>query len=202
MDLNGFKRRYYDMLSPIGGPLNTIVYIATSMDGFISPEDGSLDWLECVPNPEDSDMGFGEFIAEIDALIMGRKTFETVLGFKLGWHYPVPGIVLSDTMRTVPAEIRDSVEIAAGAPEEILELAAAKGFQRLYIDGGETIQRFLQADLIDELIISQLPILLGGGDRLFGSLTTPLDFELVDSQVLLGQIVKLHYRRSLAGPER
>jgi dihydrofolate reductase len=190
------------MASSIGGTLSNIVYIATSMDGFISSEDGSLDWLECVPNPEGSDLGFGDFIADIDALIMGRKTFETIVGFDLGWHYPVPGIVLSTTMQTIPAEFRGSVELAAGAPEDIVALTASKGFRRLYIDGGNTIQRFLQADLIDELIVSQLPILLGGGERLFGRLSSPLNFELVDTQVLLGQIVKQHYRREPSDQKR
>ena len=87
--------------------MTNIVYIATSLDGYIAPEDGSLDWLGTVPNPEGDDLGFGEFIKRIDAVVMGRLTFEVVQSFDLGWHYPVPGIILSSTLKSLPAEFQE-----------------------------------------------------------------------------------------------
>ena len=131
----------------------------------------------------------------VDAIVMGRITFETVLGFGLGWHYPIPGIVLSSTMNSAPEGFAQHVQFANGSPSEIVQLAKEQGFENLYIDGGKTVQRFLQEDLIDELIITELPLLLGGGDRLFGQLEEQLPFELVSTEVLLGQLVKRHYRR-------
>ena len=126
---------------------------------------------------------------------MGRITFETVVGFGMGWSYPVPGLILSSTLNTAPVGFADHVAFARGTPSEIVGIAKEKGYSNLYIDGGKTIQRFLRADLIDELIVSEIPILLGGGERLFGELDQRLDFELVGTEVLLNQIIKKHYRR-------
>jgi dihydrofolate reductase len=165
--------------------LSNLVYIGTSLDGFISSADGSLDWLDYVPVPAGDDLGFAAFIDRVDAVVMGRLTFETVVGFGIGWPYPIPGIILSSTLNTAPPDFADHVEFANGTPNEIVELAKGRGFQNLYIDGGKTIQSFLREDLIDELIISQIPLLLGGGDRLFGELAQGRDFELMGSEVLL-----------------
>jgi len=175
--------------------LSNIVYIATSLDGYISAPDGGLDWLSSVPNPTGDDLGFSKFMERVDAIVMGRVTFETVVGFGSGWHYPIPGIVLSSTMKSAPVGFADHVQFANGSPKEIVRIAHEQGFENLYIDGGKTIQRFLNEDLIDELIITVVPILLGGGDRLFGKLGQELTFEFLGTDVMLGQLVKKHYRR-------
>jgi len=130
----------------------------------------------------------------VDAIVMGRITFETVLGFGLGWHYPKPGIVFSSTLDSTPEEFAEHVQFANGSPREIVQLAKRQGFENLYIDGGKTIQRFLQEGLIDELVITEIPILLGDGDRLFGTLEEQLTFDLVGTEILLDQLVKKHYR--------
>jgi dihydrofolate reductase len=175
--------------------MTNIVYIGTSLDGYISAPNGSFDWLSYVPIPEGDDLGFAEFMDRVDAVVMGRKTFETLLGFGVGWHYPRPGIILSSTLKTVPEDFAEHVQLASGTPAEIVQLAQGQGFGNLYIDGGRTIQRFLREDLIDELIITEIPLLLGGGDRLFGELDHFLGFELVETKVLLNQLVRKHYRR-------
>ena len=127
-----------------------IVYIGASLDGYISGPDGDLGWLEYVPVPEGDDLGFSDFMDRIDAVVMGRKTFETLIGFGVGWHYPKPGIILSSTMTSAPKAFADHVQFASGTPGEIVKLAKSRGFENLYIDGGVTIQRFLRDDLIDE----------------------------------------------------
>ena len=175
--------------------MSNLVYIATSMDGRIAGPNGEIDWLECVPVPEGDDLGFGDFMARVDAVVMGRVTFETLIGFGVGWHYGKPGLILSTTMNEAPEPFRDHVHFAQGAPAQIVEQARRLGYEHLYIDGGETIQRFLAEDLIDELIVSELPVVLGGGPRLFGSLTDPLAFELVETELLARQIVKKRHRR-------
>ena len=176
--------------------MSNIVFIATSIDGFIATPDGNLVWLDYVPFPEGEDGGFADFIKRVDALVMGRVTFETVVGFGQGWHYAVPGIVLSSTLSEVPPEFENHVEFASGTPQEIVERAKKRGFNNLYIDGGKTIQNFLSADLIDELIITEIPILLGGGHRLFGELGQQLGFELVGTKAIVGQVIQKHYRRN------
>jgi dihydrofolate reductase len=175
--------------------MSNIVYIAISLDGYISAPDGELDWLSYIPIPEGDDLGFAEFVDRVDAIVMGRLTFETVVGFGMGWPYPIPGLVLSSTLNSAPQGFTDHVDFASGTPSEIVAIAKEKGFENLYVDGGKTIQRFLRSDLVDELIISEIPLLLGGGDRLFGELDQRLDFELVGTEVMLNQIVKKQYRR-------
>lgn len=175
--------------------MTNIVYIATSLDGYISAPDGNLDWLSMVPNPDDDDLGFAAFMSRVDVVVMGRVTFESVVGFDVGWPYPVPGLILSRSLTQIPAGFEDKVQIISGTPEQIIAQAGGMGHETLYIDGGKTIQGFLRADKIDEMILSELPVLLGGGDRLFGGLVAPLEFEHIGVEVLLGQITKRHYVR-------
>lgn len=172
-----------------------IVYIATSLDGYIADKNGGLDWLHSIPNPDNLDLGWADFLGEIDALVMGRITFETVCGFDVDWPYPMPVFVLSNLITSVPQAYRDKAEVVSGPLPEVVESIKAKGFNTLYIDGGKTIRGFLQDDLIDEMIITQIPILLGGGVPLFGELSNPLTFEHVSTQVHLDAMVQNHYRR-------
>ena len=173
--------------------MTTYVYIAASLDNFIAAPDGSLDWLNEIPNPTQSDYGFAEFLRGIDAVVMGRNTFETVLGFE-GWPYNLPVFVLSRTLRTLPKKIAGKAELLSGEPVEVVRVLGTRGFHNLYVDGGRTIQGFLEADLIDELIITRVPILLGGGVPLFGSLPREMKFRLVSTERLNDTLVKSLYR--------
>lgn len=172
-----------------------IVFIAKSLDGYISDRNGSLDWLNLIPNPGNDDMGYSGFIENIDAIIMGRITFETVCNFDIAWPYEKPVFVLSRTLKTIREDYKDKVEVINGSLEIILKELYQKGYRRLYIDGGKTIQSFLSEDLIDELIITTIPVLLGGGSRLFSELPEELKFEHIDTKVYLNEIVQSHYRR-------
>lgn len=170
------------------------VYIATSLDGFIATIDGGVDWLNEIPNPEGHDYGFTEFMKGIDALVMGRKSFEKVLSFGV-WPYDKPVFVLSRSKLNIPEELADIVKITSGSPREIVNQLAQLGYQNLYIDGGLTIQGFLDADLIDEMIITRVPILLGGGIPLFSTLSQKMQFILKKTEALNDMLVKSHYSR-------
>lgn len=172
-----------------------IVYIATSLDGYIAGKNGELDWLHSIPNPDNIDLGWAAFIGQIDAIVMGRNTFETVCGFDVDWPYPMPVFVLSNSMTTIPEQYRDKAEVVSGPLCKVVESINAKGFSTLYIDGGKTIQSFLRDDLIDEMIITQIPIMLGGGVPLFGERPAPLTFKHISTQVHLDAMVQTHYRR-------
>ncbi|MEX2964065.1 dihydrofolate reductase family protein [Microbulbifer sp. TYP-18] len=174
-----------------------IVYIATSLDGYIADKSGGVDWLHSTPNPDNDDCGWAQFIAGIDGLVMGRITFEAVCGFDVEWPYSVPVFVLSNSMSSIPEGYRDKAEVVRGALPDVVKSLNEKGLNNLYIDGGKTIQSFLQADLIDEMIITQIPILLGGGFPLFGELAHPIAFEHVGTKVHLNALVQSHYRRKL-----
>ena len=171
------------------------VFIATSIDGYIADKNGGLDWLHSIPNPENLDMGYIEFTSHIDALVMGRTTFETVCGFDMDWPYKKPVFVLSTTLKKIPEDYKNKVFLFKGVLTDIIEQIHQKGYRRLYIDGGATIQGFLKKDLIDEMIITVIPILLGGGTLLFSEFPKELEFECVDSKVYLKKIVQNHFRR-------
>ena len=150
------------------------VFVGASVDGFIARRNGDLDWLpaDCEPH------GYDEFIATVDTIVIGRKTFETVMAFE-AWPYGEKRvIVLSSERVDLSAAVARGgiVEQMGGPPAEILSSLAARGAQNLYVDGGITIQRFLQAGLIDRLIITRVPVLIGDGIPLFGSL--PQDVRL------------------------
>jgi dihydrofolate reductase len=143
------------------------VFVGTSLDGFIARTNGDLDWL-----PEDGGEphGYDEFIASVDALVIGRKTFEKVLTFG-AWPYAEKRVVvLSSGPIDLSAARGGVVEQMGGPPTEIVSRLAARGMQHLYVDGGITIQRFLQAGLIHRLIITRVPVLIGEGVPLFGTL--------------------------------
>jgi dihydrofolate reductase len=153
------------------------VFIATSLDGYIADKNGSIDWLHATPNPDQIDMGYAEFTARIDALVMK------------------PVYVLSNTLTELPQKYEGKAELVKGTLTEIIAAIHQNGHNRLYIDGGATIQGFLKDDLIDEMIITVIPVLLGGGSSLFSGLKTPLQFKCSRSEVFLDKIVQNQFMR-------
>jgi dihydrofolate reductase len=176
--------------------VSNIVYIATSLDGYISDKDDGLDWLDSIPNPDKIDMGYGDLMNRIDAIVMGRKTFEVVCGFDGPWPYSKPVFVLSNSLSSLPVGYEGKAELVSGSLADVLSTLHGQGHQDLYIDGGTTVQSFLKEDLINEMIVTILPILLGGGSPLFGELSQPMEFEHVKTEVMLNAMVQSHYRRS------
>ncbi|MDR6923717.1 MULTISPECIES: dihydrofolate reductase family protein [Chryseobacterium] len=170
------------------------VFIATSLDGYIADRNGEIGWLLSLPNPTNDDMGYKEFNSHIDALVMGRNTFEVVCGFD-EWYYQKHVFVLSSSMTEIPEKFRDKASLVKGDLKDILEGIHGKGYHNLYIDGGKTIQGFLKEDLIDEMTITVIPYLLGAGIPLFGDLPEMLEFECTDTKIFLNSIVQNHFTR-------
>ena len=154
--------------------MQATVFVGASVDGFIARRDGGLDWL-----PDDAEEhGYEQLMASVDTLVIGRNTFETVLGFD-GWAYGDKRVVVLSSRPldlSVARERGGVVEQMDGAPGEILARLEASGAKHAYVDGGVTIQRFLRAGLIDRLIVTRVPVLIGDGIPLFGSL--PRDVRL------------------------
>ncbi len=175
--------------------MSNIVYIATSLDGYIADKNNQLDWLHEAPNPDGEDFGFAEFMQRIDALVMGRNTLDVVLSFGVDWPYTKPVFVLSNTLTKAPKGYEDKVFLVKGELTQIVQDLKAKGYNDLYIDGGLTVQSFLKQDLIDELIITTIPTVLGGGISLFGELEKPLKFKHVKAERLVNYLVKNTYIR-------
>lgn len=166
------------------------VFIATSLDGFIARQDGSLDWL---PADGGEPHGYDEFIATVDAIVMGRKTFEKVLTFK-AWPYgKTPVFVLTTRPLPLNPRLLGSVETMADRPPEVVRRLARAGLHRLYLDGGRTIQGFLRAGVVDEITITRVPVLLGGGVPLFGALPADVRLRHVDTRAFPSGLVQTTY---------
>jgi dihydrofolate reductase len=174
--------------------MTNFIYIATSLDGFIAASDGSIDWLYEIPNPQQSDYGYAEFISGIDAIVMGRNTFDKILTFG-EWVYDKPVFVLSNSLKQIPEEIADKAEIINGDIKNLVEKLNRQGYQHLYVDGGGAIQSFLKEDLIDEMIITRIPILLGSGFPLFDRFNKRLQFRHQKTEIYNNTLVKSHYIR-------
>jgi len=153
--------------------MSVSVFIGTSVDGFIARPNGALDFL---PEGGGEPHGYNEFIASVDAIVIGRKTFETVLAFDT-WPYGDKRVVVLSSRPVDLSAVRGGVVEQMGAPPaEIVSQLAVRGIHHLYIDGGVTIQGFLRAGAIQRLIITRVPVLIGEGIPLFGSL--PRDIRL------------------------
>jgi len=166
------------------------VFIATSLDGFIARKDGALDWL---PHDGGEPHGYDEFIATVDAIVIGRHTFETVLAFEV-WPYGTkPVIVLTSTPSALTAPAGAVCDFMTGSPSEICDRLSPRGLRHLYVDGGITIQRFLNAGLIQRLIITRIPVLLGDGIPLFGPLRNDIRLEHVGTRAFPSGVVQSEY---------
>ena len=167
-------------------------YIATSLDGFIARENGALDWLPGSSGISDGeDYGYHGFMETVDALLMGRKTYEMVLSFGQ-WPYGEKRVIVwSHNAIRIPAILSETVEYRSSAPTQLVDELAKAGVQHLYIDGGKAIQSLIQAGLLQQIIITIVPILIGKGIRLFGRIdqdinlnhikTIPFDIGFVQS---------------------
>jgi len=172
------------------------VFIGTSVDGFIARRNGDLDFL---PAGGGEPHGYDEFMASVDALVIGRKTFETVLAFP-AWPYGDKRVVvLSSRPVDLSAARAGVVEQMAGPPAEIVSKLAAGGARHLYVDGGITIQGFLRAGLVQRLIITRVPMLIGDGIPLFGTLPRDVRLHHVATQHYPSGLVKSEYQVAAQG---
>ena len=171
------------------------VYAGTSLDGFIARADGNIDWLNEANTlvPDGEDCGYAAFMSTVDALVMGRATFEQVITFG-AWPYgATPVFVLSSKPLELPDHVPDTVEQAAGSPAALLRHFDEKGFDHLYIDGGNTVQRFLAAGCVDEITLTLIPVVIGSGISLFADLPDDLHLECLEMKSYDFGFVQLKY---------
>lgn len=166
------------------------MFIGTSVDGFIARPNGALDFL---PPGGGEDHGYAEFMASVDVLVIGRKTYETVLAFDQWPYGSKPVIVLSSRPVPAPADPAAVVERMEGNPAEIVARLSERGAKHLYVDGGVTIQRFLDAGLIQRLIVTRVPVLIGTGIPLFGPLSGDVRLRHVGTRQYRSGLVQSEY---------
>ena len=166
------------------------VFIATSVDGFIARPDGDLDWL---PGGDVEDHGYDAFMLTVDMIVMGRGTYEKVLTFG-DWAYgETPVVVLTSNPASLPTPPAPTISAMGGSPQEIVAALQKRGATSLYIDGGVTIQRFLAAGLIQRVIITRVPVVLGRGRPLFGELDHDVRLRHVSSRAFDSGLVQSEY---------
>lgn len=177
------------------------VYIATSADGFIATKEGGVDWLHTAGDQAadmtGEDMGFQAFMDAVDCMIMGRKCMQMIANMNLTdeqWPYgDTRIIVLSNTLQQAPENMRNRVEMYGGDITMLLATLEHDGFKHAYIDGGVTIQTFLNLQLIDEMTITRAPLLLGEGIPLFAKTTQPIKLENAQVSVFANNFIQEKY---------
>ncbi len=170
------------------------VFIAASLDGYIAKSDGGIDWLLSRDDPSE-DHGYSDFIKDIDGLIMGRGSFEKALIFD-PWPYAIPVIVMSKSIKQedLPTRLQGRVRIVSLAPTQLMKDLEMKGWRKVYVDGGQVIQSFLREKLIADMVITMVPVLLGGGRPLFGALTEEVSLMHLKTKVFPSGLVQSSYK--------
>ena len=170
------------------------VFIATSLDGFIAKTDGDIQWLIERDDPSE-DHGYNSFIDTVDGIIMGRGTYETVIKME-EWHYSKPVMVLSQTLTnsSIPERFKNKIEILNLSPQDLMNHLERKGWKRVYVDGGQVIQSFLRENLIEDMVITNVPVLLGEGRSLFGNLKEDISLKHLKTISFPSGLVQSHYR--------
>ncbi|MCR1302588.1 MULTISPECIES: dihydrofolate reductase family protein [Enterobacter] len=174
--------------------ITTHVFIAVSLDGYTARENDDIDWLLQRDDPTE-DHGYEAFIADKEWIVMGRGSYEKVLSFDT-WPYDRPVLVLSRQLANtpVPEALKGKVQFSHRTPTEVLDDLAAQNVHRVYLDGGQVIQSFLREGLVADMVITTVPVLLGSGKSLFGSLPQDIDLTLVSSHSFPSGLVQSHYR--------
>ncbi len=172
--------------------MKTSVFVGVSVDGFLARPNGELDFLEAGGSEAH---GYEEFIATVDTIIVGRKTFDFVMGFDF-WPYGERRVVILSSRPldlSAASERGGRVEQLSGPPAQIVARLDAEGATHAYVDGGVTIQGFLRAGLIQRLVISRVPVLIGSGVPLFGTLARDVSLRHVATKAFRGGLVQSEY---------
>jgi len=171
------------------------VYIATSLDGFISRKNGDIDWLmNAYDEKDEEDYGYEEFMKEVTCLVMGRNTYEKIISFSQ-WPYNTKRvIVLSHTNSIVPDFIKGNVEFFNGTAKVLVKKLQQENEKKVYVDGGITIQSFIKEGLVDDFTITTIPVVIGEGRPLFSILKKDLKLELIQSKSYNNHFVQSKYK--------
>ena len=175
------------------------VYIATSVDGFIATKNGDVDWLHSAGNGKElsGDMGLSDYLSSVDCLIMGRKCMEVISNMNLSpeqWFYGnLRIIVLSNTIKEAPNNLKGKVEMYAGDILNLISNLENEGHRHAYVDGGTTIQEFINLGLINEITITRAPVLLGEGIPLFGKKTKNIQLEQAEAIAFPNDFIQVKY---------
>jgi len=171
--------------------------MALSLDGFIADEQGGIDWLNDQPEPEnpEEDYGFAAFMGTLDGMIMGRNTFDQIMDLKVWIYGDLPVTVLSHSPLGPVKLAGARVERKAKSPEELIQELAKQGLSRLYIDGANVVQQFLAAGLLDQIVLTQVPAVLGRGIQLFQAPLPEEEWEVTEVKHYSNGYIQTHLNK-------
>ncbi len=172
------------------------LYIASTLDGYIAKPDGNIDWLTSLPYPENSDYGYSDLISSIEATIMGRTTYEDILNMDMEWPYA--GLNSYIVTRNPGYQTQTETTFTAGSDiEKLANDLKAKATKDIWlIGGGQLISAFLEKDLVDQMILTLVPLNLGEGIRLFPGKTPEVHWKLSQVEQFSTGLVNLTYDRN------
>ncbi len=169
-------------------------FMAMSLDGFVARTDHRLDWL-IKQRTDGEDHGFFSFMASVDGLVMGSGSFRAAIGFDK-WPYDKPVIVLSRTLTEadIPPHLSSKVRLSSKTPQELMADLKSNGWQRVYVDGGQIVHSFLRAGLIQDMVVTVIPILIGSGLTMFGDPRNDINLQFLSATPFPSGLVRLNYR--------
>jgi len=172
-------------------------FIATSLDGYIARTNGDINWLMEADNSSGKeDYGYKKFSTTVDCMVMGRNSMEMVMSFP-NWPYEDKRvIVLSKTLKTIPAQLQGKIELYSGSLKQLVTELKNDGSKRVYIDGGKTIQSFINEGLLTDITITKIPVLLGEGLPLFGKTRHDIKLKHIESKSYSSGFVQSSYEIS------
>jgi dihydrofolate reductase len=169
------------------------LFAACSLDGFIARPDGRLDWLYAIPNPDNIDHGYGELLARTSSIIMGRKTYADLVGFGIEWPYPDIKTYVVSSDPSFITETPNTEKLTGDIATSVKRIRSNQAKDIWLAGGGQLVTYFLNNELIDRMIISIIPIILGDGIRLFPGRPKESNWTLVESKSFATGVTNLIY---------
>jgi dihydrofolate reductase len=171
------------------------LYIAASMDGYIAKENGDVAWLHEFPNPDHPDYGYAAFYSTVGTLVMGRKTYEEIVGFGIEWPYPGIKSYIATRQPGFAIHSPDTFLLGSPAEEHLTELKKETEKDVWLVGGGELVSFCLERQLLDRLIITYMPITLGSGLPFFPGKNPGTRWDLASATTFGNGVITLNYRK-------
>lgn len=171
----------------------TVLYIATSLDGFIARPNGSLDWLTSFPQPENGDYGYNDLLNSIGTIIMGRKTYDEILAFGIDWPYTGYNTYVVTKNKSYKTKTPGTFTLNENLTTFVKNIKLKSEKDIWLVGGGELITAFINERLLDKMIISKVPVLLGDGIPLFAGKPEETKLKLINAQAFNTGLVNLTY---------
>ena len=174
----------------------TVLYIATSLDGYIARPDGNLDWLTSIPNPQTGDYGYAELLNSIGTIIMGRRTYDEVIGFGVEWPYVGLDSFVVTTNKDLKIQSPDTCVLTEEITDFVTDLRKKTEKDIWLVGGGKLITTFINNDLLDKMIITVIPKIIGEGLPLFAGKPKETNWRLMEAKSFNTGVVILTYEKA------